>query len=72
MELITEYSKSKLMLSLLENFYYLLKNNQKLENFSGEYILIDNMLYIDNLEINEQKIPNKINLSEIYQSCNQN
>ena len=48
------------------------KNNQKLENFSGEYILIDNMLYIDNLEINEQKIQNKINLSEIYQSCNQN
>jgi len=56
---------------IIGKFLSFAKNiRQKMKFFSGEYILIDNILYIDNLEINGRKIPNKIDLSEIFQSCN--
>ena len=46
------------------------KNKLKIRKIKGDYRIINNNLYLDNLIINSKKFPNKIPLSSLNNNCN--
>ena len=46
------------------------KNGLKIRKIKGDYRIINNNLYLDNLIINSKKFPNKIPLSSLNNNCN--
>ena len=46
------------------------KNGLKIRKIMGDYRIINNNLYLDNLIINSKKFPNKIPLSSLNNNCN--